>query len=81
MTIEWTNPATRDLRRLDRSTQQRIVQAVVNFAERRGGNVRKLRGSSAEWRLRVGDWRVRYTYTNQGQTLVVLRVLHRGRAY
>jgi mRNA-degrading endonuclease RelE of RelBE toxin-antitoxin system len=34
-----------------------------------------------EWRLRVGDWRVRMRFVAAHRTVVVLRVLPRGRAY
>jgi mRNA-degrading endonuclease RelE of RelBE toxin-antitoxin system len=41
--------------------------------------VRKL--GAQEWRLRVGDWRVRFDRDDEAQAIVVLRVLPRGRAY
>ena len=69
------------MRRLEPAVAQRVRSAVRTFAETGRGDSVKLKGRVAEWRLRVGDWRVRYTFTNQGQTLMVLRVLHRGRAY
>jgi mRNA-degrading endonuclease RelE of RelBE toxin-antitoxin system len=40
----------------------------------------KLAGSDDEWRLTVGDWRVRFTRDDE-QLVHVLRVLPRGRAY
>ncbi len=45
------------------------------------GDMRKLRGRDDEWRLRVGDWRVRFRFDSQSGNVVVLRVLPRGRAY
>jgi mRNA interferase RelE/StbE len=44
------------------------------------GDVVKLAGVDDEWRLRVGDWRVRFTRDDE-QIVHVLRVLPRGRAY
>jgi mRNA interferase RelE/StbE len=44
------------------------------------GDVATLAGADDEWRLRVGDWRVRFTRDDHG-TVQVLRVLPRGRAY
>lgn len=44
------------------------------------GDVVKLTGTDDEWRLRVGDWRVRFTRDDTG-TIQVTRVLPRGRAY
>ena len=81
MRVDWTDPATRDLRRLDRTTFRRVTRAIVSFAETGHGDVVKLHGREPEWRLRVGDWRVRFTFADGGETLRVLRVRHRREAY
>jgi len=47
----------------------------------RQANVRALTGSPSEFRLRVGDWRVRHELDVEVEQLIVLRVLPRGRAY
>jgi mRNA interferase RelE/StbE len=73
-------PARRDLKRLDRPVQRRILDALDRFVvDPRGGDIRKL--DSVQWRLRVGDWRVRFSFDDENQVIVVLRVLPRGRAY
>lgn len=41
----------------------------------------KLQGRVSEWRLRVGDWRVILAFRDQGDTIEVVRVLHRREAY
>jgi mRNA interferase RelE/StbE len=79
--IVWTGPAARDMRRLDRSVAQRVRDALVRLASTGQGDVTRLRSDEPEWRLRVGDWRIRFTYEVPTQTIVVLRVLPRGRAY
>lgn len=81
MEVEWAPAATRDLRRLDRLTVQRVRRAVTTFAETGHGDLSKLRGREAEWRLRVGDWRVLLTFVASGHTTRVERVLHRREAY
>ena len=54
--------ARRELRRLDPPVQRRIVEALDRLTgEPAQGDVVKLAGSDDEWRLRVGDWRVRLT--------------------
>lgn len=45
------------------------------------GDVVRLAGIDDEWRLRVGDWRVRFTRDLETGVIQVLRVLPRGRAY
>jgi len=42
--------------------------------------VRRLTGSE-EWRLRVGDWRARFTRDETERAIYVTRILPRGRAY
>lgn len=37
--------------------------------------------SAEEWRLRVGDWRVRFVRDSETGVVYVVRVLPRGRAY
>ncbi len=54
--------------------------AVERFAGHRAGNFKKLQGiDPPEFRLRVGDFRVRFSAV--GGTLVILRVLNRKDAY
>lgn len=73
-------PARRDLKRLDPPVQRRILDALDKFVvDPRSGDIRKL--NSLQWRLRVGDWRVRFSFDDENQVIVVLRVLPRGRAY
>jgi mRNA interferase RelE/StbE len=77
----FTPRARRDLRRLDRPVQRRIIGALDRLVgDPPAGDVVKLAGSDDEWRLRVGDWRVRFTRDDE-QLVQVLRVLPRGRAY
>ena len=70
-----------DIARQNRRTAQRIVDAVNRLAEHNLGDVRKLAGTAGEYRLRVGDWRVLFTFEDNGQTLLVSRVLNRRDAY
>ena len=64
MTEDWryilTPQARRDTRRLDRAVRQRVFDALDNYVAEHRGNVRKLTGREDEWRLRMGDWRVRF---------------------
>lgn len=70
-----------DIARQNRRTAQRIVDAVNRLAEHNLGDVRKQAGTVDEYRLRVGDWRVLFTFEDNGQTLLVSRVLNRRDAY
>jgi mRNA-degrading endonuclease RelE of RelBE toxin-antitoxin system len=43
-------------------------------------DLRRLKGSD-EWRLRVDDWRVRLRLDFDACSMIVVRILPRGRAY
>jgi mRNA interferase RelE/StbE len=75
-----TPPARRDLRRLDPPMNRRILDALDRFVlDPFAADIRRL--NPVEWRLRVGDWRVRFSFDDEHRVIVVLRVLPRGRAY
>ena len=72
--------ALKDMARLDKGIARRIKQEADRLAETGTGNVKKLQGiDPPEFRLRVGDYRVRFH--NDGIAVTVLRVLHRREAY
>lgn len=74
--------AVRDLAQLDPPVRRRSFEALDRFVEDPSrGDQRKLQGREDEWRLRVGDWRVRFRRDVQARLIVVLRVLHRREVY
>lgn len=79
--LEWTERALKDAERLDRTVRERVVTALERLAETGQGDLKRLGGGEPEWRLRVGDWRVRFTFDYAGKLIRVLRVLPRGSAY
>jgi mRNA interferase RelE/StbE len=74
--------ARKDLRRLDPPTRKRVLSAIERLAQgaELTGDVKRLQGSH-EYRLRVGDWRVRFERQDHQLVIVIVRVLPRGRAY
>lgn len=80
-TVILSDQAKADLAGLDRGTQLRIVAALQRLVQSGSGNVKKLQGiEPPEYRLRVGDFRVRFCYPEAG-TVRVSRVLDRKDAY
>lgn len=80
--IRWRPRALRDLERLDRRVQRRVVVAIERLARTGEGDVKRLQGlTPPEYRLRVGDWRIRFGRDDAEQVLYILRVLPRGGAY
>jgi mRNA-degrading endonuclease RelE of RelBE toxin-antitoxin system len=81
--IVWERRAADELAALARgnpSMGRRTVQAIQRFAATGLGDVRRLTGEE-NLRLRVGDWRVIFTYDVGRRSIIILRVLPRGRAY
>jgi mRNA interferase RelE/StbE len=78
--LVWDRAAIRDLAaiaRSDRRQADRIEAAVVRYAEIGAGDIVKLTGRD-EYRLRVGDWRVIFTYEDSSLVVLALRVLRRN---
>jgi len=73
--------ASADLAALDRSTRVRIIAAIQRMALTGAGDVKKLQGiDPPEYRLRAGDWRVRFSRPDQ-DTVRINRVQNRKDAY
>jgi mRNA interferase RelE/StbE len=79
--VVWTDTAAKYLARLDKPARERIKQAVYNYAETGYGDIKLLRGRLAEYRLRVGGYRVIFRYENGQLVIVVLKVGSRGDVY
>jgi mRNA-degrading endonuclease RelE of RelBE toxin-antitoxin system len=79
MKIEWTIPARQDLRRIDREQAIFILHSLAHYAATGEGDAKPLNGSK-EFRLRAGDWRVRFDQSPTG-AIRVLHVKHRREAY
>jgi len=59
-----------------------VLTALERLAEHDEGDIKRLANlDPPEWRLRLGDLRVRFAYVEEDQVILVLRVLPRGRAY
>ena len=78
--IHWSERARADVRRLDRETAMRIFVALHRFAETGEGDIKKLKGELDDLRLRVGDYRVRFTEESDN-SLYIHNVRHRSEAY
>jgi mRNA-degrading endonuclease RelE of RelBE toxin-antitoxin system len=79
--VEFERRAAKDLERLDPPLCQRVFAALERLAgDPQSAGLRKLAGRPQS-RLRVGDWRVIVELDLARRTIVVVRVLPRGRAY
>jgi len=61
---------------------ERIVDKIQSLAdEPRPDGVVKLKGSDNEYRIRVGDYRVRYEIDHESQIVKLLQCKHRKDVY
>src|SRR2546425_12675024 len=78
--IIWSEPAIRQLRKLDRTVARRIFNKVGELADNPHRLVQRL-VSSPYYRLRVGDYRVILDIQQSLLRILGLKVGHRGSIY
>jgi mRNA interferase RelE/StbE len=77
----YARRAEKDIARLDPPVRRRVLSTLERLAaDDPTIDERKLK-SMDEWRIRVGDWRIRFTRDDEARTIHVTHVLPRGRAY
>lgn len=78
--IVWTGQAKTDIRAIDQATALRILHALARLMRTGEGDVKRLQEiDPPEFRLRVGDYRVRFH--DLGDAVAILSVRHRREAY
>jgi mRNA-degrading endonuclease RelE of RelBE toxin-antitoxin system len=78
--VAWAEPAKADLRAIDQATALRILHVLARYLATGEADVKRLQDvETPEWRLRVGDYRVRFR--ELGDSIVILAVKHRREAY
>jgi mRNA-degrading endonuclease RelE of RelBE toxin-antitoxin system len=77
--FQWTEAAKSDLRSIDREQALNILHHVTDYGSTGNGDVKQLKGST-DFRLRVGNYRVRFERLEGGE-LRILQVKHRKEAY
>jgi len=78
--IAWTDQAKANLRAIDKATALRILHILARYLATGEGDVRRLQDvEPPEFRLRAGDYRVRFH--DLGDSILVLAVKHRREAY
>ena len=79
--IRFSDEAKADIRAIPQHIAMNVLTAIHRLAEHGTGNVKKLQGSDPpEFRLRVGDHRVRFT-EDDADTLHIHAVKDRKDAY
>jgi mRNA interferase RelE/StbE len=72
----------KDLKRIDKTWQEKIVRTIKNEIAQDPYRGKKLIGSlSPFWRWRVGDYRIIYTIDDEIVTVEIVKVKHRKSVY
>ena len=80
--VEWLPSAARDFRRIAPDLRRRIAPRVDDLSRNpRPHDTKKLRGSGALFRLRVGDYRIVYEVDDQAGLVTIAHVGHRQDVY
>lgn len=66
------------LKKLNRSTQVRIINAIRQLPF---GDVKKLQGNIADYRLRVGNYRIVFSKDDENLIICIIEIAPRGEVY
>ncbi|MCL2079919.1 MAG: type II toxin-antitoxin system RelE/ParE family toxin [Oscillospiraceae bacterium] len=67
MTIVYSKDTAKALSRMDAPTKQRIKQGIQNIP---GGDIKPLKGTKGTNRLRIGDWRILFSYMKEDEVFI-----------
>jgi mRNA interferase RelE/StbE len=80
--VSYAASAARQLRKLDRAAQTRILRIIeILRTNPRPPRAKQLVGGSGEWRVRTGDYRIIYEIHDGELLILVLRIGHRREVY
>ncbi|MCL1466288.1 type II toxin-antitoxin system RelE family toxin [Argonema galeatum] len=75
-------PVQKQLDDLPEDVRSRIIEKILSLAEQpRPLGVKKLKGFEKEYRVRVGEYRIRYEIDDETSIVVVLHCKHRRDIY
>lgn len=77
MNIEYARRAVKAINGMDAKTKQRIKVGIEKIPN---GDIKPLKGSSGAYRLRVGDWRIIFSYPKEN-TVLIEKIAPRGEIY
>ncbi len=81
-TVVYQGPAEALLRKLPKETQARIIRKVDQLAvDPFPPGTEKLSAAVDLWRIRIGDYRVIYTFERKELLVLVLKIGHRREVY
>lgn len=77
MQITYSRGAVKTINSMDGATKQRIKAGIEKLPD---GDIKPLQGSKGSYRLRVGGWRILFSYPER-DTILIEKIGPRGGAY
>jgi len=77
MEITYSRSAVKTINGMDRTTKKRVRSAIEKLPD---GDIKPLKGNLGTYRLRVGDWRVLFSYPDDG-IILIEKIGSRGGVY
>ena len=77
MKIKFYKQATKALKGMDKTTRSRVANGISGIPQ---GDIKRLQGHDELYRLRIGDWRIVFSYYD-GETVLIEKITPRGGAY
>lgn len=77
--VQFKPAAVKDIKGIPARSQSRILAKIEAMSDDLNSDVKRLTGSTREYRLRVGDYRVLFEI--EGKSILIYRVRHRREAY
>lgn len=77
MRIEYARAAVKVINSMDWPTKQRIKAGIEKLP---AGDIKPYKGSPGTYRLRVGDWRILFSYPEE-DTILIEKIGPRGGVY
>ena len=73
---EYSKQANKTINNLDRPSKQRIKKSIEKIPK---GDIKPLKGTKDIFRLRVGDWRILFSFLDGG--IYIRKIEPRGDVY
>lgn len=77
MNIEYSKRAVKSINSMDSHTKRRMKTAIEGIP---AGDIKPLKGSRGSYRLRVGGWRIIFSYPTK-DTILIDKIESRGEVY
>lgn len=77
--IQFKPRAIKDIEAMPSQIQSRVIARIEELSDNLKGDIKRLTDSTAEYRLRVGEYRVLFEI--EEKTIIIYRIRHRREAY